>query len=51
MENLNNTNRFKINTNSVSHTVYFELLEKYILSEKTSELDKKHKEWSKSLSN
>ena len=33
----------------VSNNNYIELLEKYILLDKTSDLDEKHKEWSNKL--
>ena len=35
----------------VSNNSYMELLEKYILIDKTDDLDNKHKEWSKFISN
>jgi len=35
----------------VTNNSYIELLEKYILSDKTNDLENKHKEWSKNISN
>ena len=35
----------------VSNNSYIELLEKYILSEKTNDLENKHKDWCKNISN
>ena len=35
----------------VTNNSYIELLEKYILSDKTNDLENKHKEWSKHISN
>ena len=35
----------------VTNNSYIELLEKYILSDKTNDLENKHKEWSKHFSN
>ena len=35
----------------VTNNSYIELLEKYILSDKTNDLENKHKEWSKLISN
>lgn len=42
---------FRTFSESISNKSYFELLEKYILLDKTNDLDKKHKEWSRDLSN
>ena len=42
-----NNNSFNDYSEKISNTSYFELLEKYILLDKTSDLDNKHKEWSK----
>ena len=45
---------FKPNLNrdskEVTNNTYLDLLEKYFLLDKTEDLDKKHKEWSKNLS-
>ena len=35
----------------VTNNSYIELLEKYFLSDKINDLDNKHKEWSKHISN
>ena len=35
----------------ITNKSYFELLEKYFLSDKTNDLENKHKEWSKNISN
>ena len=35
----------------ITNNSYIELLEKYILSDKTNDLENKHKEWSKHFSN
>ena len=35
----------------ITNKSYLELLEKYILSDKTNDLDNKHKEWSKKITN
>ncbi len=35
----------------VTNRSYIELLEKYVLSDKTSDLENKHKEWCKNISN
>tara|TARA_Y100001933_G_scaffold246770_1_gene278874 strand:- start:62 stop:247 length:186 start_codon:yes stop_codon:yes gene_type:complete len=35
----------------ITNNSYIELLEKYFLSDKTNDLDNKHKEWSKQISN
>ena len=35
----------------VTNNSYIELLEKYILSDKTNDLENKHKEWSKHIAN
>ena len=44
-ENLNKASK------EVTNTTYIDLLEKYFLLDKTEDLDKKHKEWSKHISN
>ena len=35
----------------ISNNSYLELLEKYFLSDKTNDLENKHKEWSNQISN
>ena len=35
----------------IANKTYLELLEKYFLSDKTSDLENKHKEWSNQISN
>ena len=35
----------------ITNKSYVKLLEKYFLSDKTNDLDSKHKEWSKQISN
>ena len=35
----------------ISNNSYLELLEKYFLSDKTNNLENKHKEWSNQISN
>ena len=35
----------------ITNNSYLELLEKYFLSDKTNDLENKHKEWSKHISN
>ena len=49
MNDLDNEQSIKTFSETISNKSYFELLEKYILFDKTCDLDKKHKEWSKSL--
>ena len=51
MENFETDQSFRTFTESVSNKSYLELLERYILLDKTSDLDKKHKEWSNNLTN
>ena len=35
----------------ITNNSYIELLEKYILSDKTNDLENKHKEWCRDISN
>ena len=35
----------------ITNNSYLELLEKYFLSDKTNDLENKHKDWSKHISN
>ena len=49
MENFESDQSFRTFTESVSNKSYLELLERYILLDKTNDLDKKHKEWSNNL--
>ena len=35
----------------ITNNSYLELLEKYFLSDKTNDLENKHKEWCKNISN
>ena len=42
---------FKDFPKQVTNNTYMELLEKYFLSDKTNDLENKHKEWCKSISN
>ncbi len=49
MEASNKEQSFRTFSETVSNKSYFELLERYILLDKTNDLDKKHKEWSNNL--
>ena len=51
MENQKLEKTLKDYTKQVTNNSYIELLEKYILSDKTNDLENKHKEWSKHISN
>ena len=51
MEDFENEQSFKTFSETISNKSYFKLLERYILLDKTSDLDKKHKEWSNNLRN
>ncbi len=51
MKDLNREQSFRTFSETISNKSYFELLEKYILLDKTSDLDKKHKEWCKNYLN
>ena len=45
MDEFKSKHSFRTFSETVSNKSYLELLEKYILLDKTSDLDKKHKEW------
>ncbi len=49
MKDFDSQQSFRKFSETISNKSYFELLEKYILLDKTSDLDKKHKEWSNTL--
>tara|TARA_B100000212_G_C27244374_1_gene477404 strand:- start:56 stop:211 length:156 start_codon:yes stop_codon:yes gene_type:complete len=51
MENQETEQSFKDFPKQVTNNSYIELLERYILSDKTSDLEDKHKEWCKHISN
>ena len=51
MEDFKNNQSFRTFSETVSNKSYLELLERYILLDKTSDLDKKHKEWSNNCLN
>ena len=51
MENQEIEQSLKDFSKQVTNNSYIELLEKYILSDKTNDLENKHKEWSKLISN
>ena len=51
MENQETEQSLKDFPKHISNNSYIELLEKYILSDKTSDLEKKHKEWCRNLLN
>ena len=51
MENQEIEQSFKDFPKQVTNKSYIKLLEKYFLSDKTSDLEKKHKEWCKNISN
>tara|TARA_B100000212_G_C27083728_1_gene409240 strand:+ start:95 stop:253 length:159 start_codon:yes stop_codon:yes gene_type:complete len=46
MEESASDQSFRTFTETVTNKSYLELLERYILLDKISDLDKKHKEWS-----
>ena len=50
MENQEIEQSLKDFPKQVTNFSYLELLEKYFLSDKTNDLEKKHKEWCKNLS-
>ena len=50
MENQENEQSLKDFPKQVTNNSYMELLEKYFLSDKIIDLEKKHKEWCKNLS-
>jgi len=51
MENQKVNRAFKSFSKSISNNSYLDLLERYILIDKTADLDNKHKEWSKKITN
>ena len=51
MEKQNFKKNLNRDSKEVTNNTYIDLLEKYFLLDKTEDLDKKHKEWSKSISN
>ena len=51
MENQEIENSVKYFQKQVTNNSYIQLLEKYFLSDKTNDLEKKHKEWCKNISN
>ena len=51
MEDFGSDQSFRTFSETVSNKSYLELLEKYILFDKTSDLEKKHKEWSNNFIN
>ena len=51
MENQEIEQSLKDFPKEVTNNSYIELLEKYFLSDKTSDLENKHKEWCKQISN
>ncbi len=51
MENFETDHSFRTFSENISHKSYLDLLERYILLDKTSDLDKKHKEWSNNFIN
>ena len=51
MDEFKSKQSFRTFSETVSNKSYLELLEKYILLDKTSDLDKKHKEWSNNYLN
>ena len=51
MENQEIEQSLKDFPKQITNNSYIELLEKYILFDKTNDLDNKHKEWSKYISN
>tara|TARA_B100000900_G_scaffold96268_1_gene79365 strand:- start:86 stop:241 length:156 start_codon:yes stop_codon:yes gene_type:complete len=51
MENQELEQSLKDFPKQVTNNSYIDLLEKYFLSDKTNDLENKHKEWSKNISN
>ena len=45
MEDFKSNQSFRTFSETVTNKSYLELLEKYILLDKTTDLDKKHKDW------
>ena len=46
MKDFDSDQSFRTFSETITNKSYLELLEKYVLLEKTNDLDKKHKEWS-----
>ena len=46
MDDFESDQSFRTYSESISNKSYLDLLERYILLDKTSDLEKKHKEWS-----
>ena len=51
MENQEIEQSFRDYSKQITNNSYLELLEKYFLSDKTNDLENKHKEWCKRISN
>ena len=51
MENQEIEQSFRDYPKQITNNSYLELLEKYFLSDKTSDLEKKHKDWCNQISN
>ena len=51
MKNQEIEHLFRDYPKQISNKSYLELLEKYFLSDKTNDLENKHKEWCKQISN
>ena len=51
MKDFESGQSFRTFSETISNKSYLELLERYILLDKTSDLDKKHKEWSNTFIN
>ena len=49
MKDNKNRQSIRKRTNEVSNKSYLDLLEKYIMIDKTEDLDNKHREWCRSL--
>ena len=45
MEEFERNQSFRTFSETISNKSYLELLERYVLLDKTNDLDKKHKEW------
>ena len=51
MENQEIEQSFRDYSKQITNNSYLELLEKYFLSDKTNDLENKHKEWCNQISN
>ena len=51
MENQENEQSLRDYPKQITNNSYLELLEKYFLSDKTNDLENKHKEWYKKILN